>query len=93
VKRQAGLPKVSPWLPADWEKADAGALQALARGDAMPHQQQLVLKFIIETVAGTYDLSFRSGKPDETSFAEGKRWVGLQLVKLLKVNLGALKDD
>jgi hypothetical protein len=56
--------------------------------------QQRALKFIIENLCGTYDLSYRPG-PDgdrDTTLAEGKRFVGLQIVKLLKVNLGVLKD-
>lgn len=81
-----GAPKVHPWHPSDWEVADAYAIQALVRGDCPPHLQQRFVKFVVENLAGTYDMSFRAGKPDETTFAEGKRWVGLQIVKLMKVN-------
>lgn len=87
-----GVQKVRPWHPSDWELADANALQALARGDAASHLQQRALKFIVETLADTYGLSYRADSDRDTAFAEGKRWVGLQIVKLLKTNIGALKD-
>lgn len=87
-----GAPKAEPWIPPAWELPDAAALQALVRGDANPDQQQRALKYVIETLCGTYDMSFRSGKPDETAFAEGKRFVGLQLVKLVRVNLPAIRN-
>lgn len=88
-----GAPKVHPWQPPDWEKADAYAFQALARGDCPPHLQQRALKFVIEQLAGTYDQSFRPESERATAFAEGRRFVGLQLVKLLKVNLENFKHD
>lgn len=86
-----GAPSAEPWKPAPWDVADAGALQALSRGEANDAQQKRALRFVIESLAGTYDLSYRSGKPDDTAFAEGKRSVGLQIVKLLHVNLGAIR--
>lgn len=85
--------KSSPWLPAEYEIADAAALQALERGEANDEQQRRALKWIIERACGTYDMSFRPG-PDgsrNTDFAEGKRYVGLTLVKMLKINLSLLR--
>ena len=77
--------KEQPWLPADYDEADAYALQALSRGEAQPHQQARALKFIVNDLCGTYDLSYRPGSNGErdTAFAEGGRAVGLQIVKLL----------
>lgn len=85
-------------MPAEWEKADATALQALAAGSADAVQQKRVLGWIIEKAAGTYDMSYRPGASDgdrDTAFAEGKRSVGNQIVKLLKVSLAAMarQDD
>lgn len=90
-ERIPGAPQVEPWKPSAWEIPDAGAMQALSRGDASPDQQKRALQYIIESLCGTYDMSYRSGKPDDTAFAEGKRAVGLQIVKLIKVNLGAIR--
>lgn len=85
-----------PWKPPKWEKADAAALQALQHGTASPDQQKRALRWIIEMGAGTYDMSFRPGGDDgrrDTDFAEGRRFVGLQVVKLLGLNLSALPND
>lgn len=91
-RKPAELPKAEPWKPAHYEIADAGAIQALLRGEAEPHQQKRALAYIIETLCGTYDMSFRPTGDRDTCFAEGKRHVGNQLVKLTKLNLSNLKD-
>lgn len=91
--KRKDLPKREPWHPVRWEKADAAAIQALMRGDAPPHLQQRALKYIIEQLCGTYDLSFRPVSERDTCFAEGKRFVGLQLVKCTHLNLAAFKDE
>lgn len=88
-----GAPKAEPWKPADWEIPDAAALQALQRGDATEDQQRRALRFIIETVCGTYDLAYRPVSARDTDFALGKAFVGQQLVKLLHINTHALKSD
>ena len=84
---------IKAWHPPLWEKADAGALQALARGEAAPHQQQRALKFLIESLAGTYDMTYRPESDRDTAFAEGRRFVGLQVVKLLNLKLEKLTHD
>jgi hypothetical protein len=93
-KKPAGIPEWEPWKPSPWEIPDAAAIQALSRGDATADQQKRALTYIVHTLAATYDGSFRPGPDGErvTAFAEGKRHVGLQLVKLVNINLGAFKD-
>lgn len=82
----------APWKPAKWELADASALQALIGGAATKDQQMRALKWVIESAAGTYDMSYRPGDTSrDTDFAEGRRSVGLQIVKLLKMNLSELR--
>jgi hypothetical protein len=83
--------KNEPYLPAKWEPADIAAIQSLARGDASTDQQQRALDWII-SAAGTYDLSYRPESDRDTAFAEGKRFIGLQIVKALKLNLAAIKQ-
>lgn len=78
--------------PADYDVADAAALQALGRGEASPEQQRRALRWIIEGAANTYDLSYRPQDTGAMAFSEGRRFVGLQMVKLLKFNLGALRE-
>lgn len=63
------------------------ALRALYAGTASADQQQLALAFILEQLCDKDGLSYRPGKPDDTAFAEGRRWIGLQIVHLLKVSL------
>ena len=66
------------------------------RGDADKGKQQRALKFVIENIAGAYDVSYRPGADEgrrDTDFAEGRRFTGLQIIKLLKLNLSALRRD
>lgn len=79
----------APWKPARWEPADASALQALMRGDCPPNLQTRAIKFIMLQLCGLRDLSYRPGPEGarETDFAEGKRFVGLQIAKLLEVKV------
>ena len=81
----------APWIPAKYDLPDATAMKALEKGEANAHQQKMALRWIIETVAKTYDLSYRLNDRD-TAFAEGKRFVGLQIVKLLNLPLSNLKS-
>lgn len=87
-------PRKPAWLPADYSFADVVAVQAVARGDASPDQQRRALDWVINTAAGAYEISYRSdrdGGDRETAFAEGRRFVGLQVVKL--VNLPAAAKE
>lgn len=84
-------PASQPYIPPAWEPADVSALQALQRGDATSDQQKRALDYII-TLAGTYDLSYRPDSDRDTTFAEGKRFVGLQIVKALHINLAAIRQ-
>lgn len=84
-------PVGAPWAPAVWSDKEAGAIQAMARGDADGPAQQRALKFIVETICRTYDLSYRAESERDSAFAEGKRFVGLQIVKLTKINIAALR--
>ena len=84
-------PAGAPWGPVKYEPKDIGALQALYRGEADDRLQKYALKFIIEEICKTYDMSYRPESERDTVFAEGKRYVGLQIVKLLKINPQLLK--
>ena len=84
-----------PWFPAPYEKADASAIQALSRGLADPEQQQRALKWIIEGAAMCYGMSFIPGGEDgrrDSDFAEGRRYVGQQIVKMTKLNLAVIPN-
>ena len=92
-KKVPGLPANKPWAPADWEIADAYALQSLAQGKAPAHLQQRALKFIVEKLCGTYDLTYFPDSARDSDFAQGKRFPGLQIVKLLNLNLEKVKHE
>jgi hypothetical protein len=80
--------KTAPYFPAEWSKVDVHSLQALADGTANDLQQKHALDFIIKNLCGTYDLSYRPGGQEgdrDTAFAEGKRFVGAQIVKLINL--------
>ena len=79
------------WEPASLDPGVAAALQALEKGSANLHQQKLALNWLIHKCCRTYDLSYRPGRDGETAFAEGRRFVGLQLVRVLALKLGTLK--
>lgn len=82
---------IQPWTSVDADEYDIGAFKALAVGKASEGQQKLVLDFIINRIARTYDMSFRPGEdgPRATDFAEGKRYVGNQIIRLIKIDVKA----
>jgi hypothetical protein len=82
--------KAPAYFAAPWELVDATALQALQRGEANADQQKRALDWIIEVGASTYQPTFHPGEPDASAFAEGRRFVGMQIVKLLKINTNVL---
>lgn len=82
--------KSDPWMPALYD--DGGhiiaSVKAWAAGTASETQQQTAFRWVVEVLCGYYDLSFRpddKGGPRATDFAEGKRFVGLQIVKMTKL--------
>lgn len=77
-------------------KADVIALKAVAAGEATPEQQKRAIEAIILQVACADELSFcpdHRGGARETDFAEGKRFVGFQLRKLIRVPLHILTGE
>lgn len=84
--------KAAPWLPVAYEKADVSAVKALAAGTATEEQQKRALKWIIETTCATYDLSYRPSSDRDTTFAEGRRFVGLQIVKALHIDMTVFNE-
>jgi hypothetical protein len=83
--------KSAPWYPPAYELADIMAIKGLAAGTASADQQQRAIKWIIENACATYDLSYRPTSDRDTSFAEGRRFVGLEIVKALKLDISKLQ--
>lgn len=94
VERRGRIPKAprpEPWMPVEWEPEDAHAVQAVMYGRASEDQQKRAMRFIVEQVCATNDLSYRPSSDRDTAFAEGKRYVGLQLRKFAQINIAALR--
>ena len=87
--RKPKPPERRPWHPVSWEKPEIAAVQALERGDANPEQQRTALNWIIMVAAGTYEETYYPDARD-SDFAQGRRFVGLQIVKMLKLALSRL---
>ncbi len=89
-------PKPSgPWLPAKYGKPDVVAFKAMRAGNASADQQQRVMDFILIAICQRDGMSFRPG-PDgdrETAFAEGKRYVANQIMKLMTMPLSQLFNE
>lgn len=76
-------------------KAEVIAIKSLEAGVANDHQQKLALKAIVDKVCGVRDMSFRPGGEDgrrATDFAEGKRFVGEQLTRALRLPMEVSGD-
>lgn len=84
-KARPGPPRES-WAPPHYDEHDIGAIKALYAGRATEQQQRHALELIVGRMAGKDDLSWRPGGVEgqrATDFAEGRRFVGLQLVRLI----------
>src|SRR5215207_4209413 len=93
AKRTSILPRSAEHAPADYEDATVYAFKAMARGEANSHQQERVLQWLVAEACRTYDLSYRPGDQGDrsTAFAEGRRFVGLQIVKMVNYPTEALQ--
>lgn len=83
------MDKTAAWFPPPYELADASAIQALARGEADSAQQIKALQWIIIRAAYTDEVAYWPDS-DQTVFAEGRRFVGIQIKKMMILNLNTL---
>ena len=75
------------------KKYQIAAVKAVYEGVADESQQRMALMIVIDNLCRVNDLSYRPGSQDGTTFAEGRRYVGLQIHKLITTNIGDLPDD
>lgn len=84
------LPKPKPWLPPDHDDATVYAVRALSDGVANDSQQRLAWRYLMYVTGASEEFADLSYRPDseggrrDTDFAEGKRFVGLMIRKLLR---------
>lgn len=81
--------KEARWIPEKIEPADIRAIQDLEQGRASPEMQKRALALIINNLCATYHPSFRN-EQRASDFMEGRRFVGLELVTLLKLNASVI---
>ena len=88
-----GIPDANVVAPAKYGLAEAGAWKAIHQGNATKDQQILALNWLLEGPCGLHDLQYRPGADGErdTAFALGKRYVGQQIVKLIRVDMESLR--
>jgi hypothetical protein len=75
--------------PAPYEETEVHAIRACIAGTANDGQQKLAMDWIIRKASNAYDVSYRPGDGLATAFAEGRRFVGLQIIKLLQPEVTA----
>lgn len=92
-KRSMPAPKKAPIPIPKWENADAYAIQALEKGVASPEQQKRALRWIIERACLTYDFCDKPEDDRLSAIFDGRRFAGLQIVKLVKINMSLLKKQ
>lgn len=78
--------KNGAFKPPGYEAADITAIQQIEQGKAESEMQKRALKWIIEEACKTYDMSYRPGDTHETAFHEGRRFVGNEIIKMLKLD-------
>ena len=74
-----------------WEDADAYAIQALNAGKATPEQQMRAMKWIIYGACATYDFCTNPESDRLSAIFDGRRFAGLQIVKLATINMEDVK--
>ncbi len=81
---RAKLAKLLPVdQPAPYEPVVAVGMKALSRGEANEQQQVKVFDWLLKQAAGIGSQSYRAD-PHATAFAEGRRFVGIQMMMLLE---------
>lgn len=79
-------------IPA-FKKADAVAIQALEKGTATPDQQKRALYWIVNSACLTYDFCDKPENERLAALFDGRRFAGLQIVKLIKINPAAISEE
>ena len=78
-----------PYLPPVYDLADVTAMQALYAGEATPEQQKRALNWILYSACSVNDVEYRTNDRDH-AFSSGRRFIGLQINKLIGINKLAL---
>lgn len=79
------IPENAPYLPPRANQEIAWALKGLHAGEADKGQQTMAINWIIFELARYQDMSYRPNSARDSDFAEGKRYCGAQLVRLIQM--------
>jgi hypothetical protein len=87
--------KYAHYHPVDLKgrKTQVIALQCVAAGTANDDQQRMFMKWLIDEICMVGNLSFSPDSVRESDFGEGRRFVGLQIGKILRLNVSAYFAD
>lgn len=69
---------------APFEPVVAAGMKALQAGTATAHQQVEVFNWLLKKAAGIAESTFHPGDPQATAHAEGRRFVGVQMMILIE---------
>lgn len=84
TNKRISIPKLLPVdQPAPFSPVVAAGMKALQAGTATDHQQVEVFNWLLKSAAGIGSQSYRAD-PYATAFAEGRRFVGVQMMILLE---------
>jgi hypothetical protein len=92
MKKPLDIPQ--PFEPYEWasDLPFVYALKALHEGKATEEQQRLILDKLMK-LTGYYDLSYRPDSDRNTAFAEGKRFIGAQVVKMVNLSSAVIEQS
>jgi len=93
------LPAKNPWHPPEYDEETVYAIRAVAEGIANDGQQKLFWRYLMYVTKASEEFADLSYRPDseggrrDTDFAEGKRFVGLMLRKLLRAEVNPKTEE
>lgn len=91
VELRLGTDRRGEWFAYHHKIADVAAVQAIAEGRASEDQQKRGMRWIIETLGMAYQDTFNPDSERVSTFVQGRRFVGLKLVAMLRVDVADLK--
>lgn len=84
-RRAIAVPENAPYLPSHVFQEVAYAIRGVNAGTADASQQALAVRWIVHEVTKAYDMSYRPESARDSDFAEGKRYVGNELIRVINM--------
>lgn len=92
-RRVRALPLPAVDAPIAPNIAEITAIKALSLGNASEHQQHMAWGLILRGASGVQCQSFRANDALGMAFAEGRRFVGSQLLTISQIDTSTMKRD